>query len=72
MSEEKIIECTYGGHQSSEKDFTESGLKRIYGTQCRKCKSEEMRKYRNKYRREYNDRVREYHGEYQSNMRKNN
>ena len=75
MSEKNIIECKYGHHMADrEKDFTKSGLKKPNFTQCRKCKAEEMRRYRTKHKIEYNNKVREYHRNYQKSYRelKNN
>lgn len=51
-----------------KEDFTKSGLNKKF-PQCRKCKAEEMRRYRKKHNEKYNDKVREYHREYMEKWR---
>jgi len=49
MSENNLIECTYGHHIADKNnDFSKSGLSNKYYTICRKCSAEKMREYRQK------------------------
>lgn len=55
-----MIRCGYGDHLVNKEDFTQSGINKKYFTQCRKCKAEEMKKYRQKHKEKYNNSVRDY------------
>jgi hypothetical protein len=68
-SNTNLIECTYGKHMCSIGDFTKSGLNKKYFTQCRKCKAEQMKKYREKHNEKYNESRREYNREWMANKR---
>lgn len=70
--QKESIECAYGKHTVPETEFTKSGLNKKYFTQCRKCKAEEMRKYRAKHKEKYNDSIREYKRVYMAEYRKRN
>ena len=56
-----LIECKYGHHLADkDKDFTPSGLNNKFLTTCKKCKSESMKKYRQKHKDEYRERHKLY------------
>lgn len=67
-SDNNLIFCKYGNHNADVNNFTQSGLTNIYKI-CRKCKAEQMKKYRKKHNEEYNDRVRVYNKQYMRNLR---
>lgn len=61
MSENNLIECTYGHHMvDREKGFSISGLNGKYYSICRKCKAEKQKQYRQKYNDEYNEKHKMY------------
>lgn len=60
---EEKIQCQYGKHLCNKNEFSLNGLNKKYFTQCRKCKAEEMRKYREKYKDEYNEKHKLYERE---------
>ena len=65
-----LIECTYGHHMADkDKDFTSSGLNKKYFTICRKCKTKETKKYRERHKDKFNDSRREYNRQWMSNKR---
>jgi hypothetical protein len=72
VNEEDLIECTYGHHLIERKNFTSSGLNKLYYTICRSCKNLQMTKYRHKNPKKFNDSRREYYRIYQQKKRAQN
>lgn len=60
MTEDNLVECTYGHHMTSIDNFTASGLNGKYFTICRSCKNKKQKAYIQKHYDEYNEKRKKY------------